>query len=1481
MNRNTLKKIVAIVTSLTVFVWLAGPGVAQGLTANELQAQIAALLAQLNQLQGQLTILQGTPSPSSACSGITFTRTLKQGSSGNDVKCLQAILNQSADTQIAASGVGSSGSETTYFGAKTKIAVVKFQVKYASEILTPVGLTAGTGLVGAKTMAKLNTMTGGTPPPGTVCGNGTCETGETTANCPADCPSGAGQNKVYLAADTPAAASIAKARDVIFAKINFCAASQANTISKIVLTRGGIAQDADVSNVKLYEGITQIGSTQAINTTLHTASFASLNWTIAANSCKVLTVKVTIDPGATTGDTLKFSINAAPDITSTVALDGIFPITSNGMTLAGVGTGGVEISTTTPSGGSVVAGGLSQDIAGFRFTASDTEAVNITSIAVTQVGSAVPFDITNLKLFYGSDQLGSTVTALGSNGKAAFDLSSNPLSILASNSKTIKVVIDIGASVGIKDRTVNFEITDETDVTAYGANSGGSLKIYGGTTFGSTWPQRNANVSIQLGTLVIDSSTEYSPSAQPYAKGTLQDSIVAFKFSAGANEGVRITQLKLKRASSTLDTDISNVTLYDAVTGLQIQDTSGNTVPSASMSGGYVTFGSYTSGLDATGLFDIEKAKTKYILVKADVPSGAATYDNSLGLIINAPQTDIKADGLASRNDLTSTEITPGSQKPAAGSEILHNIIAKGALTIQTSANTPQAATYAIGISNYDFAYFDFITTGEDITISQLNVNFETSSDKTATASPAAASDVNNVRIYDGDTLLKSDDTISSGKATFGISFTVPKNTTKTLKVKADIPSTSVSGSSYLTAQILIEEDLTASGKDSGQAIYATAASWPVYGNLMTSGAPELTVGAASVPTARTYIKNTTNAQFTSLYLTASTTEDVKVTKIRVSADATTSATIGDFDDLLSTAVGADVLTLTNYLSNVSLYDGSTLLGTVTSLTSGTYSWYVDFTSLSLTVPKGTTKVIDIKAKVLNATDTQYFYFGVASTSGDVVGTGLGSGIAATVVNTGNAAGKGMILGSSGTMAVQKDVNSPISAIVADNTAGASFGKWKFTATNENILISKLVFEVTHSTNATGSSASYKDADLVSAHLATGTSPQEYAFAYSISDAATATCLFGWDFPESGTTTDNLILNLNAAGSSTCITDLTFSTNTSNKIVASASSTDVHSVELSDATLDASNTADNLTLGLKYGGTETLGDYAGSANSLVAGKVCLYDGTTQLSCTGLSSDVAGQVVFNFSSGSEIDIPYPGSKVLTLKADIADYLNAVEGSNLTFALGTTSDGTGSNYSTNFVVAKGKSSGTTLGLDDITNSSAATSGVLAADAMYIYGSKPVVSLNSASPSGPQTVGTSKEVFRFDVTVPTTGFDVTMNAIRFTIGTNATGSAWDKYFNLYKSTDSSTSLGRGLSNANATATDNAGWVTFYPETGNVIGDGSTVTYVVKSDTSEMDISAATVESLSISIQDGEFYWDDSLEANANLKVPNLPVQGNTLTY
>ncbi len=93
-------------------------------------------------------------------SGTQFTKTLKLGVRDREVYYLQRVLNSNPATTITKTGPGSLGNESDYFGGLTQKAVIKFQEMYASETLTPAGLTAGSGLVGALTRAKLNKLSG-------------------------------------------------------------------------------------------------------------------------------------------------------------------------------------------------------------------------------------------------------------------------------------------------------------------------------------------------------------------------------------------------------------------------------------------------------------------------------------------------------------------------------------------------------------------------------------------------------------------------------------------------------------------------------------------------------------------------------------------------------------------------------------------------------------------------------------------------------------------------------------------------------------------------------------------------------------------------------------------------------------------------------------------------------------------------------------------------------------------------------------------------------------------------------------------------------------------------------------------------------------------------------------------------------------------------------------------------------------------------
>lgn len=78
-----------------------------------------------------------------------FKSNLKLGSQGTEVKELQKCLAKDPE-------VYPEGEITSYFGQLTKAAVIRFQEKYKEEILEPVGIEKGTGLVRKTTREKLN-----------------------------------------------------------------------------------------------------------------------------------------------------------------------------------------------------------------------------------------------------------------------------------------------------------------------------------------------------------------------------------------------------------------------------------------------------------------------------------------------------------------------------------------------------------------------------------------------------------------------------------------------------------------------------------------------------------------------------------------------------------------------------------------------------------------------------------------------------------------------------------------------------------------------------------------------------------------------------------------------------------------------------------------------------------------------------------------------------------------------------------------------------------------------------------------------------------------------------------------------------------------------------------------------------------------------------------------------------------------------------
>jgi len=123
------------------------------------EALISQLLLQIDFLKKEIAKVQAQIDAILASRVVSCRRidsNLYPGLKGNsEVRCLQEFLKSQG------SRVYPEGLVTGNFGNLTRAAVIRFQEKYPIDILMPLGLSAGNGIVGFETRAKINQLLGG------------------------------------------------------------------------------------------------------------------------------------------------------------------------------------------------------------------------------------------------------------------------------------------------------------------------------------------------------------------------------------------------------------------------------------------------------------------------------------------------------------------------------------------------------------------------------------------------------------------------------------------------------------------------------------------------------------------------------------------------------------------------------------------------------------------------------------------------------------------------------------------------------------------------------------------------------------------------------------------------------------------------------------------------------------------------------------------------------------------------------------------------------------------------------------------------------------------------------------------------------------------------------------------------------------------------------------------------------------------------
>ena len=369
------------------------------------------------------------------------------------------------DTAIALSGDGSLGMETKMFGARTKTAVIKFQEKYAADILIPNGLAKGTGIVGPTTRKKLNSLCASSI---TI----TALPGVTVVN-----PAAASSLTVTFPQQPAHTLAPNGALYVPFTSITLTAGNTDVTINKILVERSGPAHDNAFAALELLDESGFVLSTAYLRSN-HQTSFND-SFTIPANTSMTVTIAGDMAADLTdyVGQVAYLQINA---VEADAPMAATFPIRGTGQTINATLTIGSASATLSPNDPNNAHTNYINDtgvrFSGIRVSAGSQEDLKLTQISWEQVGTASASDIANIKTVVDGVEYPTE-----NDGRYYWTAFPSPIILKKGNSVDVYVRGDIGIT-GSR-RTIEFDIHYPTDLYLYGMTYGyGIYLLPGGNT---------------------------------------------------------------------------------------------------------------------------------------------------------------------------------------------------------------------------------------------------------------------------------------------------------------------------------------------------------------------------------------------------------------------------------------------------------------------------------------------------------------------------------------------------------------------------------------------------------------------------------------------------------------------------------------------------------------------------------------------------------------------------------------------------------------------------------------------------------------------------------------------------------------------------------------------------------------------------------------------------------------------------------------
>ncbi len=664
--------------------------------------------------------------PTMSCSYM-FNTNMRLGSRGTDVMNLQKVLNMYTQTQIASSGAGSPGMETTTFGPATRAAVNKFQALHLPEL----GITAPTGNVFAGTRGLLNQVCSGavSTTPGTT--PGTVVTGPVSAMLATSQPMG-------MIVQGQAGARLA---DVTF--------SGNGTVTNVEFQRTGVSADTALTNVYLYDGNVRISDAASV-VTGGFIRFNSSTGLFTVNGTRTLTVRADIASG-TNGQSVGVKLNS---VTAGGAVSTYTNVAGNMLQIGSASPATVAFSTITVSNSSVDAG--TQGYKLWEGTASvGTRDVLLKAATFKFVGSAPVDAAANISLYVDGSKIAGPVTINAlNNNKLSFDLGAGYL--LKTGSRTLEVRGDI---VKGSNRTMSFSVENVSDLMFEDTNLAG-VNI-AATVASSALTQSNSTyktITVNKGSVTVNVDPAFS--SNKVTGGATNVPVGQYTLKA-YGEDVKVNTLRVTFATSSPVTTLNNVSLY--VNGGQVGTSQNFTVAAATT--GYLE---YTLGSSLI----IPANSTVTLTVKADVVDGSNAAYTSGSVAAKVGGASNNAQGQSSNElvDVAGSVVTGNTLTVSSGAGSFARTSGFTAVTVAPNTTAVKIGSFTLQANS-----------SEDVRVTSVEVK--------PTVTTYAITNLSNLTVKSNGVVIGTPiGNPASGTSTFSFSdIVVPANSTRTFDVYADI----------------------------------------------------------------------------------------------------------------------------------------------------------------------------------------------------------------------------------------------------------------------------------------------------------------------------------------------------------------------------------------------------------------------------------------------------------------------------------------------------------------------------------------------------------------------------------------------------------------------------------------------------------------------------------------------------------------------